>query len=323
MNDASQFAAPNAGHLPLAHNVRVLMATYNGAPHLREQIASIAAQADVATSLLVSDDGSSDDTLEVLKRATSDHFLPVAGVISGPRQGFASNFRKLILSTPLDVEYYAFSDQDDIWEAGKLRTATDWLASLAAGTPGLFCSRTRNFDDRTGAIGLSPRFSKPPSFRNAIVQSIAGANTMVLNRAAFALLQESCRRTEFVSHDWWAYMIVTGAGGSVNYTAVPHVRYRQHNENLVGANNTLGARLYRLRFAIAGRFAEWTDRNIAGLDLCRDLLEPDACRVLDLIKQVRGKGAISRLRALVKSGAYRQTWQGQAGLYAACALGKL
>ena len=86
---------------------------------------------------------------------------------------------------------------------------------------------------------MSPLFRRPPSFRNALVQSLAGGNTMVLNRPARDLVALASRRARFVSHDWWAYLLVTGAGGAVHYSAKPLVRYRQHAHNLVGANTSL------------------------------------------------------------------------------------
>jgi hypothetical protein len=55
-------------------------------------------------------------------------------------------------------------------------------------------------------------FVFPPSFRNALVQSIAGGNTMVFNVALKRLI-ENAGPLDVPSHDWWVYILVTGSGG--------------------------------------------------------------------------------------------------------------
>ena len=82
-------------------------------------------------------------------------------------------------------------------------------------------------------------------------------------------------------------MLVTGAGGVVHYSAEPLVRYRQHAENLVGANTSWKARLARLRLLLGGQFADWNEINLAGLDENRDLLTPDAIAAMELFARAR------------------------------------
>ena len=146
---------------------------------------------------------------------------------------------------------------------------------------------------------------------------------MVMNRAAHDLVAEASRRTDFVSHDWWCYMIVSGAGGNVYYCAQPRVGYRQHGGNLVGENNTWRARMSRLGFLMRGRFKEWNDRNLSGLAACADLLTDDARRTLELFIRSREGRLSARLLSLWRSGAYRQTILGEWGLYLACIVRRL
>jgi hypothetical protein len=70
-------------------------------------------------------------------------------------------------------------------------------------------------DARGVSIGLSPLFEKPPSFANAIVQNIGGGNTMVFNEAARQLIAQTVKDAQVVSHDWWAYLLVSACGGAV------------------------------------------------------------------------------------------------------------
>jgi glycosyltransferase involved in cell wall biosynthesis len=304
-------------------HVAILLATYNGDRFLGEQLESLRQQQVDRVDVWASDDGSSDGTIDSLQAAEKSWNLGRFQIVGGPRAGFAENFRSLILNSKIAADYYAFCDQDDLWDEDKLAVAVDWLKSLPPGKAGVYCSRTRTIDLQGRPVGLSPLFSRPPSFRNAIVQSIAGANTMVLNQPAWALVKQACRENGFVSHDWWTYLIVTGAGGEVHYCPQPRIGYRQHAENIVGSNTGMTARLSRYRFLLRGRFSEWMGQNLTGLRRCEHLLTDDARTVLAELERVHSGALPGRLAALMRSGAYRQSLSANLGLYAACLLGKL
>jgi glycosyltransferase involved in cell wall biosynthesis len=304
-------------------HVAILLATYNGERFLGEQLETLGQQQVDCIDIWASDDGSTDRTRDILQKARASWSRGVFRIIDGPRRGFAENFRSLILNPTIAADYYAFCDQDDLWDADKLTVAVDWLKSISPAEAGLYCSRTRIVDLQGRPIGMSPLFSRPPSFRNAIVQSIAGANTMLLNRAARLLLIEACHENPFVSHDWWTYLVVSGAGGKVHYSPQPHIGYRQHAENIVGSNIGLPARLARYRFLLRGRFSDWMDQNLAGLRRCENLLTADARAVLAELERVHSEELPTRLAALVRSGVYRQSLGADLGLFIACLLGKL
>ncbi|TJV07251.1 MAG: glycosyltransferase family 2 protein [Mesorhizobium sp.] len=303
--------------------IAVLMGTKDGAAFIDEQLQSLAMQSHPLVDLWISDDGSVDGTIAIIEAWKPRWAKGRMTLLDGPRQGFAANFRSMILDRRIDADCYAFSDQDDIWEPDRLESAVRWMQGFDAGSPLMFCSRTATMTETGSLVGRSPLFNRPPSFRNALVQSIAGGNTILLNRAARDLLARACARTGFVSHDWWAYLIVTGAGGVVHYDPRPLVRYRQHAANLVGANVSWQARISRLGRLFKGEFAGWTDLNLTGLAANRDLLTPDAAACLDLFANGRRGSLFQRLRALRKSGVYRQTFAGTLGLYLAFVLGRI
>lgn len=303
--------------------VAVLMATYNGAAYLEEQLGSLLSQSYRWIDVVVSDDGSEDGTLDILQEWKEKWDKGRFIVRSGPRLGFAENFRSLIVDPAIDANYYAFCDQDDIWEPQKLEIAVSHLDRVAAGSTALFCSRTLTITEDGKIAGMSPLFSKKPSFRNALVQSLAGGNTMVLNRAAQSIMKRASRRSGFVSHDWWAYLLVSGTGGQVFYCPRPLVRYRQHGSNQVGANTSWQARRSRLKRMIRGQFRQWSDENLAGLEANADLLEPDAMQTLVCFREARKAALPRRLFDLGRSGVYRQTWSGNVGLYVAAMIRRL
>ena len=305
-----------------AGKLAVLLATYNGARFLDAQLRSVISQDWPAIDVIASDDSSDDNTVELLSSWKAIWNKGAFTVAAGPRLGFAGNFRRLLAEFDVDADYVAFCDQDDIWLREKTRVAIAALESYAD-RPALYCARTLITDVEDRELSMSPRFKRTPEFANALVQSISGGNTMVLNRAAYELVREGARRTDFVSHDWFSYLLVSGAGGKVLFSDTPHVRYRQHSGNLVGANRGLGATLRRVQLALGGRFVGWIDHNMRAMAACHDLLTPDSQAVCDRFRVARLGSPLQRLVMLRRSGVYRQTSIGQFSLYLAGLMGKL
>ena len=309
--------------VPATGRLAILLATYNGEDYLDAQLGSLDALDWPEIDIIASDDGSSDGTrplLEIWSRLWAKGRFRWR---AGPGRGFAENFRALLSEDVGDAALVAFCDQDDLWDRRKLRIAAA-AHGMAGDGPALFCSRTR-LVDRSGqeVLGLSPLFRDAPCFENALVQSIAGGNTMVFNRAAHRLLQNAAGRSGFVSHDWFAYQMVSGAGGAVTYCPEPLVDYRQHETNLVGANVGVLPRLRRIVAGFGGRFTRWTDANIATLEANRELLTPHSLAVLEAFVAARHGPLPHRLRSLRQSGVFRQGRLNQIALYCAALLGKL
>lgn len=303
--------------------VTIVMCTYQGERFLSDQFRSIAAQTHANWRLYISDDGSADKTREIAEafRAEQERNNRVVVVANGPRRGFAINFLTALCASPKSA-YYAFSDQDDIWEAGKLSRALSFLEATS-GRPALYCGRTRIVDEAGRPTGLSPAFMRPPSFANALVQNIGGGNTMVMNDAARELLCAAGPDPDIAFHDWWAYQLVSGAGGQVYYDIEPWLLYRQHDTNVLGKNSSIANRIARLRFLFEGRLRGWTDRNIRALNRVRHLLTPQNRALLDAFAEARTKSTSRRLAALRRSGVHRQTRLGNLGLIVAAIFNKL
>lgn len=302
--------------------VAVLMGSYNGALFLDTQLESIEAQSVEQIDIWISDDGSTDGTIERLaewrKRWRKGRFE----VLAGPRKGFSENYRSLICNPDIVADYYAYADQDDIWETAKLEAALQWMQQTPADRPRLFCSRTLLITKSGAEIGLSPLFTRPPSFPNALVQSIAGGNTMLMDQAARSVLAQASARTSFHSHDWWTYLLLSGVGAAIHYSPRPLVRYRQHGGNTYGENRSLFARMNRLKRLFEGQFHNWTEANLKSLSLNLDLLEPAALRSYGSFRKAREIGMPLRLLHLMRSGVHRQTATGTLALLLAGACGR-
>lgn len=301
--------------------ISILMATYQGERFLKEQLESFHSQDFHHWDLYVSDDGSTDGTLKIIRDFSATH--PRVTLTEGPRRGFFRNFMHLLETVPTYSDYYALSDQDDIWPNHKLSRALAWLEAQPRDVPAVYCSRTRNVDEQGREVGFSPLHRRNPSFKNALVQSIAGGNTMVFNRAMLQLLRRIGTDVDVPSHDWWIYIVVTGAGGCVMYDPTPTIDYRQHDRNQVGANSDPRAKLERLKMLMRGQFRTWTDAHLKALRDREDLLTTENLKILRLFEEVRLSAPPRNLFALLKGGFRRQSASGNLALIVAVMLRKI
>lgn len=306
----------------MGRTVAILLGTYNGEQHLARQLDSYAAQTHADWEVWASDDGSGDATCAILESYRQQWPAGRLSLLRGPEAGFAANFLALSCHDAIQADYYAYSDQDDIWEADKLERALRWLENVPAGTPALYCARTMMVDAADHEIGLSPYYPEA-CFANALVQNIAGGNTMVFNDAARALLKQAGPRLGIVYHDWWAYLAVSGCGGTVYCDPVPALRYRQHGANLVGVDFSWSGRAERLRKLWQGRQKEWNSANIAALRTLESRLTPENLDRLNLFSNARERGLIPRLIDFGRSGIYRQSRIGNISLMIAAIFGKI
>jgi len=253
-------------------SIAILLCTFNGARFLPAQLASYEAQDFTDWRLFASDDGSGDATVALLEDFQKKHGAQRVEIRRGPRKGFVANFLSLICDAAIKGEYYALSDQDDVWHPQKLSRARQFLSNAPVDEPVVYCSRTRLIDEQGNDIGLSTFYRKRPHFRNALVQSLASGNTMVLNEKMRWLLMQTGADANAPAHDWLVYMTITAVGGKILYDSVPTVSYRMHSRNVIGSNDTAGARMVRARLLWQGRFQKWADMNVAVLERIEGLM---------------------------------------------------
>lgn len=312
--------------MPNSPRTLILLATCNGERYLREQLDSFLAQTDDAWDLLVSDDGSTDHTLEIL-----DHFKETVRenhevtIVDGPQSGCAQNFLSLIKKVPAETEIISFSDQDDVWLPYKIEISRMALEkNLDADLPMMYCAGSFICNADLTKCQPSPNFPKPPSFNNALVQSIAGGNTMMFNQPAIRLLQDAAQDVEtIVFHDWWAYQIMMGCGGHVKRDGTSLLYYRQHASNVVGSNQTFRSKLARISFILANKLYNWNNINIQNLRASHSKLTPEAQVAVSYYSAARSGCAINRIRNMYHSGATRQRNSETIALYLMCLAQKM
>lgn len=279
----------------MAAKVQVLLSTYNGIKFLSQQLESIKLQKDVHVKVLVRDDGSADGTYEFLLDAKKS--WPQLEVLERSQNiGVIDSFFKLISDADLDFEYFAFCDQDDVWNQGKLSSAALTLKDYSD-VPALYFSRLQYVDSNLNYKGLSPK-PKYISLNSALIENVATGCTVVFNKALIKKLQQKLPTSNScLMHDWWLYLVALGLG-KVVYDPSVTVRYRQHGENVVGGTSSV-LRLYfrKIKRFLSQRVGAVTlsKQAQAYLDFCKHDLSADNLRLIGDFVNSRNQGFVGRL----------------------------
>lgn len=306
-------------------HIGILLATFNGAANLDEQLSSLMNQTYVNWQLLAGDDGSTDGGRGIIEKfATQQKGKNNVTLLEGPRLGAAAHFLSLIKRVPDHLpegSWLAFCDQDDVWLEDKLARGVNALDKIPGNTPALYCSRTWVVDSDLCRLRLSPSLRRPLGFRNALVQNVVAGNTILLNEAATRLLLSATQHVEsVVMHDWWVYLLISGAGGCLIHDNEPTLLYRQHGSNAIGSNTGLRAKANRVKRMLLGDFRSWNDTNITALMNARRYLSRQAQSELDGFVMLRTATLWKRLLGLQELGLYRQTSAGTFALWVAVGL---
>lgn len=283
--------------------VEILLATYNGARYLPAQLDSLVAQTHRPLSLLVRDDGSSDDTLAIVARYADR--LPLR-ILPGGHLGVRRSFFALLAAADPAADYVAFCDQDDVWHADKLARAVAALAGCSPDVPALYCARAVLTDGALNPIGHTRLPRRPPGFSNALVENIASGMATVINRAAVALInaRQPSAAVDPI-HDWWAYQAVTACGEAI-YDPEPALLYRQHGGNTIGvARGAFAGLRARVTRQLSGRSRGEISALAAELRRCLgERMTPPARAMLDDF--LRPRGALARLGYVLRCPLHRQ-----------------
>lgn len=304
------------GDIPL---VAILLCTYNGDRFLAEQLDSLEAQTHQNWIVFASDDGSSDQTLQILLQYQAKWPPGKLSIRSGPQKGFCKNFLSLACDAEIKADYYAFCDQDDVWLPTKLTVGISSLTIHGENNqsvPILYGGKTIYVDENLNKLGHSLEFNYPKVFRNALVQCMAGGNTLMFNQATKTLLIKTSDAKP-ASHDWWLYILVSGVDGLCIFDVFPQVMYRQHKGALVGGNRKFLAKLKRFYFLFGGEFKGLVDMNVASLLQHKTLLSRTSQDLLDSFIVMRSANFLKRVRLLSVCGIFRQTRNGTIALFLA------
>ncbi|WP_018616039.1 glycosyltransferase [Segetibacter koreensis] len=204
--------------------VSVVMCTYNGALYIKDQILSILAQTHPVTELLVFDDASTDNTVEIIKEIA----LKTPSVklsVNNQNIGFIKNFEQAIKAAKGDV--IAISDQDDLWvdtkiekmiKAWKKESTLIYCNSIIfTDRPPLHPKRNKNF-----------RYFEGTDARKIFMVNTVSGHAMLIKRQLLDLIFPFA---EGVMYDWWIAVVAAYNGGVQHFDEIL-VFQRSHARNI-------------------------------------------------------------------------------------------
>ncbi len=258
--------------------IAILLATYNGAKYIEEQARSISSQVHQQWHVFVRDDGSTDQTLEILRSIIPQEQITVIDPKLGIGGSPAKNFFSILDAIDLDnFAFIAFCDQDDIWSPRKLSRAVKCLEQ--ATTDG-YSSNLIPFDyTKKNAWWLSK--SQPEKKFDYLFQGASAGCTYVLTNRAAKLVQARVKSILTAppprfSHDWTIYAICRSFGLGWYQDSEAHIFYRQHSANSFGALPSFGGLLARFELARSGWYRQhvtWLAGFLSGSSEEKDIVE--------------------------------------------------
>lgn len=211
--------------------VNVLMSTYNGEKFVSEQINSILKQEGVQVNLYIRDDGSKDNTVNIIKEYTNSYHN--IHCYYENNVGWRDSFIKLLFSIPVRRnEYYALADQDDVWESKKLLSAIKKICKVES--PALYHSNMTIVDKNLNYVRLKyPESLKiTNNYKRAFFDGIGTGSTMVFNSALLQLIKQY-RPNESLAHDAYIFALANLLG-DVIYDKDSYILYRRFGGNATG-----------------------------------------------------------------------------------------
>ena len=229
--------------------VNILMSTYNGQQFLAEQIRSIQDQSYTDWTLFIRDDGSSDNTKEILKDfERQDSRIHLINSDKSDNLGVIKSFHKLVNHDRAD--YYFFSDQDDVWLPNKLelslKEAQNYLADLPLMVYMDLKVVNQDLEIMTESMVKSQSHHANTELVQELTENTVTGGVAMINHALAEMWQET---DDILMHDWYLALLASAFGNLV-FIDQPGELYRQHSDNVLGART------------LSKRFRKWIRPHI-------------------------------------------------------------
>lgn len=243
-----------------SRTVVIVMSTYNGEKYLNQQLESLRQQTLMNVHVFVRDDGSEDTTQEILQKWSEDTegwLTWYQGKNCGPGRSFMD-----ALGKAPNADYYAFCDQDDIWDRDKLAISVEMLERSSKQYK-IYTSNVLLVNNNMESLGKT-NFQANTSIQRAMMYNQAVGCTIVMNKALKQKLTDY-KPEYMVMHDCWSYRVCAALGGDLCFDHIPHMKYRQHDGNFSGGS--MGkVELWKKRFkSLFGRkkhMRKWTAETL-------------------------------------------------------------
>lgn len=222
--------------------ISIVLATYNGEKYLAEQLDSILTNVgfhELIGEIVVTDDGSSDNTEVIIKEYIKKH--PFISFYKNPSKGVVDNFKNGLMISKFD--YVMFCDQDDIWLGEKISLSFSKIREMEAekgrDIPALAFTDSKVVDANLNVIHesffkyIGADIKKGLTLNKLMVNNVAQGCVMIINRALIDKLDYNTSQS-WVMHDWWI-MLIAAMYNNIQVIPEPMLLYRQHNANVFGA----------------------------------------------------------------------------------------
>lgn len=279
----------------------VCMATFNGARWLQEQIDSVVAQTDTDWQLLISDDGSTDATLDIIRENRErDSRIQLLS----PRQaarGVVGNFEYLLShAAALNGDFVALSDQDDVWRTDKLALQREKMSVVEACCSDLLLIDAAGQSSGERLLSQLSATTKPDLLSLLAQNSVVGC-TLAMKPQVLGLALPFPQGLE--NHDWWLALCALSLD-SLFCDEQALVSYRQHDGNVVGAYKPL-RQLFKAPQLLA-RQRRALAMQLRAVDILQArLIERGFDRTMEFDEYLEGLGAAS-LKKRVSAMAFGQ-----------------
>ncbi len=183
--------------------VSVIISTYNGAGHITRQLDSVFAQRGVDVAVLIRDDKSQDNTVEVIRRYMRDYPERKIELIPGENVGYARSFW-LGLTLCQVSDYYAFADQDDVWKENKLIRCVEAMCSSDE-VPQMSYCRMQRSDERLNRLEEQVEVLKPERLTKklTLIKTYNYGAATVINNSARQIVCRMWPEVDDLPHDMW------------------------------------------------------------------------------------------------------------------------
>lgn len=222
------------------HNIAILLATYNNAPYLRDQLDSLFGQTHQAWTLYVRDDGSTDQTLQILHEYQARYGSNRMVLIQDEKGNLGARDNFMEILGCVEADYYMFMDGDDIWLPQKVEKEYQKMLSIDTDPlkPAMVFTNLRLVDgtlhELSDSFWKSIHFS-PEVFNDFRSQAFLGyitGCTLMFNRRARQIALPVAPYAPM--HDWWVAICTYRNHGNTGWIAEPQMLYRKHGCNATG-----------------------------------------------------------------------------------------
>ncbi|WP_345753141.1 glycosyltransferase family 2 protein [Lactiplantibacillus pentosus] len=224
--------------------ITVILSTYNGEKYLQKQLDSIlsqkGAEKDYLLSVLCRDDGSNDQTMDILNQYANSFSNVYIAESSGQNLGVRGSFFSLLREA--DADFYFFSDQDDIWHSDKIEAFLDAFEKTQSNLPAGVYSDLNLVDGQDKPLGKTMMesngwsYTEKRDFRLLFFKTRVTGASFAINEAAKDQIMEvdSSKLAKVGMHDSILALLAM-AYNNLIFIPKSLVSYRQHGDNVLGA----------------------------------------------------------------------------------------